>query len=186
MRKIGFLFALLGMCAFAQAGFMSFTCEFPDDPDTAFHVWNTEVDPSDGLLQLNLYENYTTTGSDSVNMIASTDEDPIVKVAKFVTNANGHDWTGYTLTLNGPEGVYFTGAAGSDYFSTAIVTPNLITFSDGVVAVGEEVTLLFRIEVADAGNFDWCVTQQAIPEPATLVTLGLGALSLLRRKKIKS
>lgn len=182
MKKILLLLAVFAMCTCVQAGFTYFDCQFPDDPTGANHEWDFTADAEGGVL--NLYETYTTTGSDSVNMFATTDEDPIVKAAKFVTNGNGHVWTGYTLTLNNASlGVSFTGVAGSDYFNTAVVTPNLITFSNGVVPVGEEVMLYFRILVADAGDFSWCVTQQAIPEPATLAILGLGSLALLRKRK---
>lgn len=169
------------MCAIAQAG-LNLTCTFADKP----HTYDFTADSDNLGGQLNLYEHYTVAypATDAVDMHLTADQDPIIRVTKYVTNENGHDWTGYTLTLNGPAGVSFVDPASdlSGHFSTAVVTGNLITFSGGVVPVNHEVELNFRIFVPSGGSFSWCVTQQAIPEPATLALLGMGALALIRRK----
>lgn len=180
MKKIIFVAALLAVCAVAQAGIVSFNCTFPDDPTGANHVWSF----NEGLQELTLMESYRVAPgqTDSVNMFATANEDPTVKIIKLVTNENGHDWTGYTLTLNNASpGVMFVTPAVSDLFPNVVVTPNLITYSGGIVHVGEEVMLSFRVLVPTAGDFSWCVTQQAIPEPATMILLALGGI-LFRRK----
>ncbi|MHC5083603.1 MAG: PEP-CTERM sorting domain-containing protein [Planctomycetota bacterium] len=182
MKKISVLAAFLCVCMISQAGIIvdTFDCTFPDDPTQDNHAWNYDYETD----TLTLAENYTHTGSDSVNMAVETDEDPLVHIVKTVTNSNGHDWTSYTLTLNdATPGVSFVDSAFSDVFTSAALVGNVITFSGETVAIGETVNLEFDILIADAGSFGWCVTQQAIPEPATLVMLGLGALSLLRWKK---
>jgi len=191
MKKSLLAVAVLAMCALAQAGFVptdpngaGFQCTFDDDPTQQFHTWTFTVD-EDGSGDLILEENYKITypGTDSVNMFGQTDSDPIVRITKYVTNETNAAWTGYTLTLNNASaGVSFTGTPTSDGFDDAVIAGNVITFSGGTVAVGEEVALNFRILVENSGSFGWCVTQMAIPEPATLAMLGLGAVVLFRKK----
>lgn len=193
MKKSLLVVAVLAMCAVVQAG-LNLTCTFDNDPQVLYHDYEFTADADNMGGQLDLYETYTVAypATDAVNMHLTADNDPYIRVTKYVTNDNGHDWTGYTLTLSdctiGSNIVFVAPASGVDpdtgatIFSTVSVTDNLITFSDGIVEVGQEVALNFKIWVPTAGNFSWCVTQQAIPEPATIGILGLGALALFRRK----
>jgi hypothetical protein len=118
MRKIGFLVAVLGLCAIAQAGVVlnSFECTFDDDPLGENHEWSYDY----ATDTLTLAETYVLVGTDSVNMFVETDDDPIVHIIKTVTNDNGHDWTSYTLTLGDadPE-VYFLDTASSNVYTSA-------------------------------------------------------------------
>lgn len=193
MRKIGLFVVLLGMCAVAQAGvtplFENFQCDFPDDNVT--HSWVFTGDNNAGYA-LYLSETYFAVGQDRVYMSGTTNEDPTFHIQKTVTNDNGHDWTGYSLTLGETSNnvtfdytVTPTAILQGDgtVFTVDVSDPTQLVFSGGTLAVGQTLVMDFDINVADIGNFSYCMTQLAIPEPATLTMLGLGSLALLVRRK---
>jgi hypothetical protein len=173
--------AVVISCASAQAGFVdgTFWCEFPDDPNQANHDWTFDY----GLEELTLGEAIPAVGPDSVIMSGETNMDPTFHVLKDVQNLSGVEWTGYILTLTGTD-VSFQGPAGSTRFNTVIVSPNMIEFyAPNPVPHGDSVVLDFYINVASTGLFEFTVTQNPIPEPATLGLLAIGGLAMLRRRR---
>jgi len=172
---------VLLMSSFAFAGFVdgTFLCTFPDDPCGLIHDWDFD-DVEDSL---SLYENIHALGIDQVVMSGETTTDPIFRTTKWVTNESGVAWTSYELTL-GASGPLFVGTTSSDLFSSAVISDGglKITYSGGVVNPNDEVALNFRVQVFTTGGFSTCLTQNPIPEPATLTLLGLGALAFIRRK----
>jgi hypothetical protein len=87
-----------------------------------------------------------------------------------------------TLDATGP---LFVGTPSSDLFTSAVISNGglKITYSGGVINPNDEVQLNFRVQVFTTGGFTTCLTQNPIPEPATMSLLAIGALALLRRKK---
>jgi len=173
--------AVVISCASAQAGFVqgTFWCEFPDDPNQVNHDWTFDY----GLEELTLGEAIPAVGPDSVIMSGETNMDPTFHVLKDVQNLSGVEWTGYILTLSGID-VSFQGPAGSTRFSTVDVSPNMIEFyAPNPVPHGDSVTLDFYINVASTGLFQFTVTQNPVPEPATLGLLAVGGLAMLRRRR---
>jgi hypothetical protein len=181
MKKFAGLLIVLAMTSLSFAGFINgtFQCTFPDDPTQAVHNWTFNYDTYD----LNLAENLHSAGIDQVIMSGTTDEDPIFRTIKLVTNSSTVAWTSYELTLSA-TGPVFTGTPSSDLFSSAVISNGglKITFSGGVVNPGDEVLLNFRTLVSSTGTFSVCLTQNPIPEPATIALLSIGALAFIRRK----
>lgn len=183
MKKTILLIALLLFVVSVQAGFVDVVCSNDADPDfDATHEWAFDYDNQ--LVWL--IETYDHPGVDSVNVTGLTDEDPDLTMTKDVTNSNGMDWTGYILTLSDcgslPNGATFVSGSSPD-FAVADVTDYQIVFSDGVVAIGEELNMAFVIHVPQVGEFGFCLNQLAVPEPATMALLGLGGLMAICRKK---
>lgn len=181
MKKFAGLLIVLAMTSLSFAGFIAgtFQCTFPDDPSQEAHSWNFDC----VCYHLTLAENLYSLNADQVIMGGQTDEDPVFTVTKTVTNSSAITWTSYELTLS-PTGPLFTGTPSSDVFSSAVISDGglKITYSGGWLAPGDTVNLNFSILVSSTGMFSVCLTQNPIPEPATIAMLSLGALAFFRKK----
>jgi hypothetical protein len=176
MRKITLLAALLIFSASLHAGFVDVICSNTGDPTfAATHQWDFVFETQSVWL----IESYTHTGTDSVFVDGETTEDPILSMTKAVTNENGHVWTSYSLTLGGTATFV---SASSDLLPVVDLSDTYILFSGGTVNHGDTLNMAFTVNVPTTGMFSFCLTQLAIPEPASLSLLGLGALALIRRK----
>jgi hypothetical protein len=184
-KKFLVVLVVLFLSSASFAGFVSgtFLCTFPDDPTGTNHTWSFDYNPTDYFLSLE--ETIEAMGIDQVNMSATNDDDPTFRVTKYVTNETTVAWTSYELTLNG-TGPTFTDTPSSDLFSSAVISNGglKITYSGGTVNPGDEVQLNFKV-LSPAVNDSWttCLTQNPIPEPATLAILGLGGMALLRKRR---
>jgi hypothetical protein len=187
---------VVGVCVlistFAQAGITDYECVFPNDDN--IHDWTFVLDDndtpgnaSDDFYSLTLIETINVSGPDEVVFSGFTDDDPIIHYTKTVTNNTDFDWTGYELILSGTNVSFdYTNLPTSDVFlNVDISDPMKIVFSSpDIVYIGGTVVLDFDVLVPDSGSFQICLEQIAIPEPATLLLLGLGGVVLLRKRRV--
>lgn len=192
MNRFATVFVSAGVIALfstvVQAGLVdgSLDCNFPGDPHMYRHEWSVNY----GLAELTITETFVELGPDVAELSGETDSDlTTFSVIKKITNDTGITWTAYTLTLYDPvsEATFVNGSAGavgSKFQTVAYPDSTTIEFSgDDSVLDGHLLQFQFDILVPTAGTFELTLTQNPIPEPATIALLGLGSLALLRRRK---
>ncbi|UCC96473.1 MAG: hypothetical protein JSW66_11590 [Phycisphaerales bacterium] len=103
-------------------------------------------------------------------------------ISATVSNRSEITWTGYVLSLDSQgEATFVQGTAGSTVFGTTLY-PDLWTIefrAPEPVLPDQAVTLNFGINIPDSGPYSFTLTQNPIPEPATVFFLALGAALLL-------
>lgn len=188
MKKIKFIIGMgtiIFACSIAQAGFVRFNCYFPDDPYEYDHFWDYDFTNS----ELTLTESLTVLppiAGDQVVMSGETDSDPTFTIEKTITNTTGTTWTGYDLELIGNV-TFVNGTASSTKFNTHSFSADLKTlhfYAPQSVLNTESVTLQVDINVPTTGLFNFTMAQHPIPEPTTIMLIGLGALGMLRRHRL--
>lgn len=177
----------------AEAGFVDptinpdaapFVCDFANKENS--HGWSFNY--VDAVLTID--EVIGAVALDDIMMTGETDSDPIFTVVKTVENNSGVDWTGYEFALSGTANAVFVfgtaGAAGGKLEAVSYVDSQTIVFSGShPVLNGETVTFQVDVQVPTTGLFDFSMSQQPIPEPATMTLLAIGSSLLLRRRQCK-
>jgi hypothetical protein len=128
-----------------------------------------------------------------------TQLDPIVRIIEDVQNDTTFEWTDYHITIGMSQTFSFVSSgllAPAGW--TAVVSPVVAgTIPNGgsgyvgtidyyqsagdAIAIGDTGT--FGFKVSFLGSIAYCTEQIPTPEPTTILLLGLGAMSVLRRRR---
>lgn len=186
MRKMTLILGMVAVifaCSTAGAGIISFGCYFPADPYGYDHQWNYDFVNSRLAITETLLSLPTSEG-DQIKISGETDADLTFTLIKTITNITGETWAGYDLELI-DNTTFVDGTAGSTKFGTYSFSDDfkiLRFYAPQPVLNGEVVTLQVDINIPTCGLFDFTMAQHPIPEPASIMLLGLGVLLLRKRK----
>jgi len=129
--------------------------------------------------------------------------DPTVRILQGVENDTTFAWTDYHIAIgmnNSSLSILSTGIVAPSGWTWSIVAPvagqmpngagpgyvGMINYYIGTgapVAIGDEGTFGFKISFSGSTSFSFSTEQIPTPEPTTILLLGLGAISVIRRRR---
>ena len=130
----------------------------------------------------------------------TVDGDPTVRILESVTNDTTFDWTDYHITFGMVQSFSFINAglampAGWTAVTSAVTAGNIpnggpagyVGTIDYYMGAGSPVLMgndgLFGFKVTFTGSTAFSTEQIPTPEPTTILLLGLGAMSVIRRRR---
>jgi hypothetical protein len=201
-RFITILFSILFLlvATTVNASIVSWNCD--DDGDGAIVMGApTWVDNGGGDYTLSMSgAQYWAPGHVAGSFTTDTPGDPTVRIIEDVQNDTGFAWSDYHIAIGMTQTFSFVSSGLLAPIGwTAVVTapsypqtmPNggtgwvgMIDYyqsAGSVVAIGDVGT--FGFKVSFDGSIQYCTQQYPTPEPTTILLLGLGAMSVIRRRR---
>jgi hypothetical protein len=174
----------------AQARVVRIEYEFPNEPSKSIHGWSFD----DESQVLRIYDTLFEFGFDQGKITGVIDSESTFTVKRTIVNMTDVTWTSATLIDGagiGGGGVIVDGSASSTKLGT-ITYPSFarVKFSGPpAVLPGESFTFeldFFVPYIPSEPGFQNAFNFDPIPEPATLLSVGVGALVLFRRRKAQN
>ena len=174
-----------------NAGIIDLNCVSPDENSEHSHQYNYDgIDTG----HLGIAEQLGETSLDRIHFTGSCDLNTEIHLTKEVTNNTNDIWTSYILTLGEIGGNDIDSGGGLAEFildptPTSTVFQNvslldsyqIIFTAPEPVLVGQTVTFELSILIL-SDNINFSLNQTPVPEPLTVVLLGLGGLCIRKKK----
>jgi hypothetical protein len=170
----------------ARAGFISINTSITNTGDVA-----AVADVPHGALGITA----PATDLPEFDLYGQINSDPDLMITEKILNNTAQTWDSFTVTLNPGPSYFVTNLVGDapsgsvpnylPHWSTSLDGLSL-TFDGGYVQPGQTLYAVFDFTITDVdGGFSYHVinSPHAVPEPAALAMVGLGAALLLRRRR---